>query len=127
MNTLTKLPNVYCPFCGASLRQWRCDDDGIDFDGHARGSACSEIRTEDCYCQYSRKVKIPPVKPMCVNCRYFCANKCINKNLLKRFNLVPVSGTIADVRSHCTNYELNPEIFTLLINENAAKELDLCD
>lgn len=130
MDKNTKLPSVYCPFCGHMLQRWYYYDDGVDYYGHARGTASSGIRTEECCCQYSKRVKIPPVKPMCVNCKYYNDEKCTNEKLLKRvvsFGKLQVTDKIEDVRDHCMYYELNSEIFTQLIDKDAANELDLCD
>lgn len=111
---------VVCPFCGNPRTIRTVQDDGMDYMGHARGTA--ECYTEDngCTCPLGRiEHGQVSIKKMCYNCKFYKSGSCSCKEMLSELSSVfemPEKLKVRHPERKCNHWILNLEIFRKLVN-----------
>lgn len=114
--------NTICPFCGKNIQVRRIVEDGIDWEGHHRGSYREDVQTDKCTCEYGVMVgKMPPVKPMCENCKHYKHGYCENpdkiseiKSIISNFEIALNRVSVKNPKFCCNLHELDFSIFSRL-------------
>lgn len=129
METVREFKTV-CLFCGRPLNGKTVEDDGYDWLGHHRGKFASNAHIEKCNCPFGQLVrKMPPIKPMCKNCKWYSNGKCTNpkeievvKEIIGNFKFWSTNGlSVKNETVACGYHELDYEIFEGLITKEASK------
>jgi hypothetical protein len=110
METKTNMVR-FCPFCGKKIEYQHIQDDGLDWEGHSRGSYRCYDTEKRCKCEQGN------FKKMCLNCEYNNDGSCICDNVIEKlkesinndspFFVKEISTEIKDVTKKCSYWKLN--------------------
>lgn len=120
---------VTCRWCGQTREVRVVDDDGMDWEGHARGNSEHEEYDDGCTCTLGvvehTGVSLARVKPMCMNCKFnkdgSCTNEKTRKKLTTMFSFNEL--IIADETMICNEYEFDPTDVIKMIQINEEEKM----
>lgn len=111
-----------CDLCGETIKYQVCNEDGMDWLGHQRGSNSTHTINNKHSCDKIR------FKRMCTNCEYNKDDKCTNNNIIKElkqslsedspFYISINSVKIKNITSKCNNWRLSDKIIERLFENN---------
>ena len=115
MQTTTEKERI-CPFCGKTIYYTIIEEDGVDWEGHHRGSYSSRTEGEHCECE-----KLP-FKKMCLNCQDNAVGFCVNEDIVNTikekvgeetpFYVKHIETKIKDQTKHCEHWHLNTKLIS---------------
>ena len=113
---------VICPFCGCTLIKTRTIEDGVDWEGHHRGSYSCDEKVERCSFFFGKMAgKDISIREMCVNCKYYNGGCCNNtkrlsgiRNSISNFDIPLNKVIVKNPKLSCNCHELDYTIFSSL-------------
>lgn len=117
-----KMNKRICLFCGQERNVRVFETDGLDKFGH---QMCRPGRREvdsGCTCPLGKiKHEKQEIKKMCHNCKFYLAGSCVNKSMVNEvssFFQMPKELKVIHPENHCKYWEINLDIFKILVREN---------